>query len=202
MKFIGNDASSGKYVDPPTSISATAGNAQATISFTLPTYDGKGVATYVATSSPGGLTGSGSSSPITVTGLTNGTAYTFTVTTLSGYGVSAVSVASNSATPVAPPYFPPSFPPEFDPCAGVACGGSCGNTAGYTYGGEVFEAGNPFGNCPGCEGVVYDLYTRTCCVSLACFKYCSECGAAPPPSFGPSFGPSFPPSFPPYFSNT
>jgi hypothetical protein len=31
------------------------------------------------TSSPGGLTVNGASSPITVTGLTNGTAYTFTV---------------------------------------------------------------------------------------------------------------------------
>ena len=60
----GNTSSQGKYSDPPTSVSATAGNAQATVSFTLPTYDGKGVATYVATSSPGGLTGSGSSSQL------------------------------------------------------------------------------------------------------------------------------------------
>ena len=87
----GNTSSQGKFVSPPTSVSATAGNGQATVAFTLPVYDGKGTATFVATSSPGGFTASGASSPLTVTGLSNGTAYTFTVTTISGYGVSAVS---------------------------------------------------------------------------------------------------------------
>lgn len=111
----GNTSSQGKYVDPPTSVSASAGNAQATVTFTLPAHDGKGVATYVATSSPSGLTASGASSPLTVTGLSNGTSYTFTVTTISGYGVSAVSSASNAVTPVAPPFFPTFTTPPFFP---------------------------------------------------------------------------------------
>jgi len=111
----GTTSSQGKFADFPTSVSATAGNTQANVSFTLPAYDGKGVATYVATSSPSSITGSGASSPITITGLSNGTAYTFTVTTISGYGVSAVSSASSAVTPVAPPYFPPFFPPFFPP---------------------------------------------------------------------------------------
>ena len=108
----GNTSSQGKYVDPPTSVSASAGNAQATVTFTLPVYDGKGTATYVATSSPSGITASGASSPLVVTGLSNGTSYTFTVSTISGYGVSATSAASAAVTPTAPaPSFPPSFPP-------------------------------------------------------------------------------------------
>lgn len=206
MKFLGNDASAGKYVDPPTNVSASAGNAQATVSFTAATYDGKSTATYIATSSPGSLTASGSSSPLVVTGLSNGTSYTFTVTTVSGYGVNAVSSSSNSVTPEAPP---PSFPPTFDPCAGVTCG-DCNNTTGYTYTGDVYSYSNPFGNCTGCSGTVYAEYQPAgaligCCAALACFLYCDDCYSPPPsfgPSFAPSFGPSFPPSFPPYFSNT
>lgn len=106
----GNTSSQGKYVDPPTSVTASAGNAQATVTFTLPVYDGKGTATYVATASPGGATASGASSPLVVTGLSNGTSYTFTVSTISGYGVSATSASSSAVTPTAPP---PSFEPSF-----------------------------------------------------------------------------------------
>ena len=124
----GNTSSQGKFVNAPTSVSASSGNGEATVSFTLPTYVGKGTATYLVTASPGGATASGSSSPITVTGLSNVTAYTFTVTTVSNYGVTKASSASNSVTPVAPPFFPPFFPPHFppgfpppNPCAGYTC---------------------------------------------------------------------------------
>jgi hypothetical protein len=51
--------------------------------------------TFTATSSPGGLTGTGAS-PITVSGLTTGTAYTFTVTATNANGTSSASAASNS----------------------------------------------------------------------------------------------------------
>ena len=121
----GNTSSQGKFVTEPTSVSASSGNGEATVSFTLPTRVGKGTATYLVTASPGGATASGASSPITITGLSNGTAYTFTVTTVSNYGVTKVSSASSSVTPVAPPFFPPFFPPHFppvfDPCAGYTC---------------------------------------------------------------------------------
>ena len=84
----------------PTSVTAAAGNTQATISFTAPAITG-GVAItgYTVTSSPGGFTATGSASPLTVTGLTNGTAYTFTVTATNSIGTGAAGGPSNSVTP-------------------------------------------------------------------------------------------------------
>jgi hypothetical protein len=86
----------------PTIGTATAGDTTASVAFTASSYIGKGTITYTATSSPGGLTATGASSPLTVTGLTNGTAYTFTVVGNTNYGVASIaSAASNSITPAA-----------------------------------------------------------------------------------------------------
>jgi len=83
--------------------SATAGNALATVSFSAPAADGGSpVASYTVTSFPGGFTATGAASPITVTGLTNGTPYTFTVTAANTVGAGPASAASNSATPAVP----------------------------------------------------------------------------------------------------
>ena len=83
--------------------SATAGNAQATVSFAAPSSNGgSAITSYTVTSSPGNLTATGAGSPLTVTGLTNGTAYTFTVRATNSVGSSAASSASNAVTPVAP----------------------------------------------------------------------------------------------------
>jgi hypothetical protein len=86
----------------PTAVTAAAGNAQATVSFTAPVSNGGAAITgYTVTSTPGGITATGTASPITVTGLTNGTAYTFTVTATNSAGTGAASGASGSVTPVA-----------------------------------------------------------------------------------------------------
>lgn len=90
----------------PTSVSASPGNAQATVTFTAPVdTGGTSITSYTVTSSPGSITGTGSASPITVTGLTNGTAYTFTVTATNAQGTGPASSASGSVTPESAPTF-------------------------------------------------------------------------------------------------
>jgi hypothetical protein len=84
----------------PTFVSATGGDRQATISFTAPNNNGSGAPSgYKVTSTPGTLSASGADSPITVTGLTNGTSYTFTVVALYAAGNSAPSSPSTGVIP-------------------------------------------------------------------------------------------------------
>ncbi len=87
----------------PTIGTATAGNGQATITFTAPVSNGgSAITSYTATSTPGSIIGTlnqAGSGTITVTGLTNGTAYTFTVKANNAAGVSTASGPSNSITP-------------------------------------------------------------------------------------------------------
>lgn len=87
----------------PTIGTATKGNALASVTFTAPAnVGGSAITSYAAQSNPGAIGATGSASPITVSGLTNDTAYTFQVTALNSYGPSPASGASNSVTPTAP----------------------------------------------------------------------------------------------------
>jgi len=87
----------------PTGVSATAGNSSSTVTFAAPSNNGGApITSYRVTSSPGGFSAVGNGSPITVTGLTNGTAYTFTVTAANSAGTGAASGLSNSVTPTSP----------------------------------------------------------------------------------------------------
>lgn len=86
----------------PTIGSATAGSAGATVSFTAPANNGGyAVTQYTVTSNPGNITATGSSSPIVISGLTNGTSYTFTVTARNVLGEGPSSASSNAVTPTA-----------------------------------------------------------------------------------------------------
>jgi hypothetical protein len=89
--------------DAPTAVTATAGNGQASVSFTAPSSDGgSSVTSYTVTSSPDGITATGVASPVLVTGLTNGTAYTFTVAATNIAGTGIFSAPSSAVTPVKP----------------------------------------------------------------------------------------------------
>ncbi|WP_240421852.1 fibronectin type III domain-containing protein, partial [Paenibacillus periandrae] len=84
----------------PTGVTASAGNTQATVSFTAPSDNGGSEITgYEAIALPGNISLSGTSSPITFTGLSNGTTYTFMVKAVNSAGSSEASVASNEVTP-------------------------------------------------------------------------------------------------------
>jgi len=89
--------------DVPTGVNAERGNAQAVVSFNMPRGT---ITSYTVTSDPEGITATGTSSPITVTGLTNGTAYTFTVVATNEAGSSPASAASESVTPMTTPGIP------------------------------------------------------------------------------------------------
>ena len=93
----------------PTTVVATAGNAQASISWTAPGSDGGSpITSYTVTSSTGGHTCTATAPTTTcdITGLTNGTSYFFTVTASNVNGVSPESLASNIITPANVPGAP------------------------------------------------------------------------------------------------
>ncbi|QJD84670.1 Ig-like domain-containing protein [Cohnella herbarum] len=88
----------------PTNVTAEAGNGQAVITFTPPIDNGGSPITgYEVTASPGNAVVIGGASPITLTGLTNGTSYTFTVKAINSAGKSTASAQSNAIVPKAPP---------------------------------------------------------------------------------------------------
>ena len=90
-------------------------NGAATVTFTA---QGPNAATsYTVTSSPGGYTATGSSSPITVEGLQSAVDYSFTVTASNSYGTSGASSSSNTITSTTVPATP-SAPSASSPSAG------------------------------------------------------------------------------------
>src|ERR1039457_1336940 len=111
----------------PTTVTASPGNTLATVSFTAPANNGGAAITgYAVTSSPGNITATGTTSPISVTGLTNGTPYTFTVVATNSVGNSPASTASNSVTPSLTAIVPSA------PTAVIATAGNASATVTFT----------------------------------------------------------------------
>jgi VCBS repeat-containing protein len=84
----------------PTNVVAIGMNNSASISFTPPANNGAPITSYTVTSSPGNFTATSSGSSILVTGLTNGTSYTFTVKATNALGASTASSASAAVTTI------------------------------------------------------------------------------------------------------
>jgi hypothetical protein len=104
-QILYNDLGFYKVPGAPTSVSATNGNTESVVSFTAPTYTGlpAEITGYKVTASTGGsivATVTGSASPLTITGLTNGTTYDIAVQAqnFGGYG----NAGTTTATPAAP----------------------------------------------------------------------------------------------------
>jgi hypothetical protein len=116
-----------KVPNAPTIGTATASGPTASVTFTAPSnIGGSAITGYTVISSPGSITGTGTSSPITVTGLTGNTTYTFTVVATNSYGTGPASAVSNSVTT-----------PNWPAAIGAAYGG------GY-FAGQVNQSGTVY----------------------------------------------------------
>ncbi len=116
VNSAGNGAEASTTVTPaavpgaPGSFTATAGNTQATLSWTASASNGAAISKYQYQQGSGSwtdITGGGSATSHTVTGLTNGTAYTFKLRAVNSAGNGAE--ASATVTPAAVPGAPQSF---------------------------------------------------------------------------------------------
>ena len=107
MELLSGDGGSDTAVPgAPTIGSVTAGDGSAVVNFTAPSDDGgAAISSYTATSSPGDRSASCSASPCTVTGLTNGQSYRFSVTATNSVGEGPSSNLSDSVVPVAASVF-------------------------------------------------------------------------------------------------
>lgn len=85
---------------PTIGLASVLGATSVSVAFT-PGSTGGEAPTYQALSTPGSLTGTSSQSPVTVSGLTTGTPYTFKVQATNSAGPSGWSASSNSVTPAA-----------------------------------------------------------------------------------------------------
>ena len=154
----------------PTGVTAAMGDASASVSFLAPANDGgSAVLRYTVTSSPGSFTCT-VNAPATscnVTGLTNGTAYTFTVKAININGDSVASTASSAGTPVqsSPPTVANDAQPTGNPYVGstltsaVTFNGS--PTPAITYQWKVCTDPTNLLACTNISGATSASYTPT-----------------------------------------
>jgi uncharacterized repeat protein (TIGR02543 family) len=120
--------------DAPTAVTGTAGDQQVALSWSAPSVNGGSeITSYTATASPGGASCVSSTTSCNISGLTNGTGYTFTVRATNSVGTSTSSQASSSITPALE-----SYSVTFN-----ANGGSAVSSGSFIAGGSVAAPANP-----------------------------------------------------------
>ena len=109
----------------PAAVTATAGNASAQLAWTAPPDGGSAITSYTITPYVASVaqnavtvTGTPPATSTAVTGLANGTAYTFTVSATNAVGPGPTSAASAPITPSVPP--PPTVPATPDRVSATA----------------------------------------------------------------------------------
>ena len=122
--------------DAPSGVSAVAADSEVTVTWTAPVSDGGSpITSYTVTAVSAGqtlTTSDGSTLTGTLTGLTNGTDYTFTVVANNAVGISVASNPSNVVTPTvlapapAPAAPAPSAPAPAAPAPAAPSGGGGG----------------------------------------------------------------------------
>lgn len=115
----------------PTAVAASAGNGSASVTWTAPSDGGSPITSYTITPYAAGvaqqattISGNPPATSATITGLTNGTSYTFTVSATNAIGTGTASAPSNAVTPSS---VTPSFVQQV---SGHGHGGSLGVTPG------------------------------------------------------------------------
>lgn len=136
----------------PTGVTAVSGNAEATVNWSAGAAGSSPITSYVVTAvGDASKTCTWQNGPLSckVTGLTNGTSYTFTVRAVSAVGESPASTPSASVTPAGPPGVPTNVTATQPNGASLAVQVSW--TAPTSNGGlpiaEYYVTGTPAGSC-------------------------------------------------------
>ena len=92
--------------DAPAAPTALPGDGQVSLMWIAPAANGSAITSYTITASPGGATMSATGTAAMFVGLTDGTAYTFTVAAVNAAGTGPASPPSISVTPTGLPGAP------------------------------------------------------------------------------------------------
>jgi hypothetical protein len=119
----------------PTNVSAIGSDSAATVSWTAPASNGSPIIGYSATASPGGRScTTGGALTCTITGLTNRTTYSITITATNGVGTGPASSPAVSVTPFAGASYVALTPARIlDTRNGTGLSGPSGSHAARTF---------------------------------------------------------------------